>query len=265
MSATLVAAAMTAHAWASPSAARAGTQLWGTGLFWPGLCNVAMLVAFLFIVARQRERPAGLPHDPPTTRPGGPRASGPGGLGGATAPRRAPAPPPVPPSSSTVPGEADADRPERRHAAPAPSTAPASSVPPVTTAPALLASDAERDAAADALCEAIARGCLDMEEGMARVDAAYRARYLHQLASLLDDVPEEHRRPAPKPARRFYRDLRDFGLLALGAAVALQAVVGVWVLWPVAVAALLPFAFRGRGAPSAGPSPSVGSRAGGPR
>lgn len=137
--------------------------------------------------------------------------------------------------------------PAGRGGATAPSTAPASSVSPVTTVPALRASDAEREAAAETLCQAIAVGCLDMEEGMARVEAVHRARYRHQLASLLDDVPEEHRRPAPKPARRFYRDLRDFGLLALGAAVVLQALVGVWALWPVAVAAFLPFAFRGRG------------------
>ncbi|WP_240139300.1 DUF1707 SHOCT-like domain-containing protein [Streptomyces sp. MUM 178J] len=63
------------------------------------------------------------------------------------------------------------------------------------TAPALRASDADRDRIADILREALAEGRLDAEEHAERIDAVYRAKTVGELEPLVRDLP------APPPGR----------------------------------------------------------------
>ncbi|MDT3396609.1 DUF1707 domain-containing protein [Streptomyces sp. B1866] len=69
------------------------------------------------------------------------------------------------------------------NAAPSPGTTPEPS------APALRASDAERERVAEALRQAAAEGRLDMPEFEQRLDAAYQARTHADLEALLRDLP----------------------------------------------------------------------------
>jgi hypothetical protein len=57
------------------------------------------------------------------------------------------------------------------------------------------ASDADREAVAAILHDAVMRGLLTPEEGHERVTAAYSARFLQELPRLTADLP-----PAPSPA-----------------------------------------------------------------
>ncbi|GAA2049525.1 hypothetical protein GCM10009839_64380 [Catenulispora yoronensis] len=62
------------------------------------------------------------------------------------------------------------------------------------------ASDADRDRVADALREAYAEGRLDVEEHNERIDRAYNAKTLGELAPLLSDLPQRHHiSAAPAP------------------------------------------------------------------
>ena len=62
------------------------------------------------------------------------------------------------------------------------------------------ASDADRDRVADALREAYAEGRLDVEEHNERVDLAYKAKTLGELAPLLSDLPQRHAATIAGPA-----------------------------------------------------------------
>ncbi len=69
--------------------------------------------------------------------------------------------------------------------------------------PDLRASDADRDAAAARLGGALAVGCLTSTEYAERLDAAYAARTLGELAPLTRDLPESDTEPAgAEPAGR---------------------------------------------------------------
>ncbi|MDA8297240.1 MAG: DUF1707 domain-containing protein [Actinomycetota bacterium] len=70
-----------------------------------------------------------------------------------------------------------------------------------STAGPILASDAERDATAGQLSEAIAEGRLGIDEGRQRIDAALRARHRHELATLTADLPPPSRAAGPPPMR----------------------------------------------------------------
>ena len=59
----------------------------------------------------------------------------------------------------------------------------------------ILASDADRDAAADALADAVAGGRLSLAEHNARLDAVFAAATTGQLSAVTADLPE-------RPARR---------------------------------------------------------------
>ncbi|MGH9088389.1 MAG: DUF1707 SHOCT-like domain-containing protein [Acidimicrobiales bacterium] len=217
--------AVAGSAWAQHPAHWGGPQLSGAGFFWLGVLNVALLMAFLAIVAQRRDRAVdGLEH------PADLRTASPATGSGSITPDAAAAPAAVP---AARPDDATARRQE----------APWLAVP-VSAVPARRASDADREEAAGTVSRAIALGCLDVDEGMGRIDAVYRSRYRHQLASLVADLPGEPK-PAPSPrVTGFHRDLRDFGVLAVVAAIALQVLTGMWELWPIAVGALLPFAFH---------------------
>lgn len=220
------------HSWAQQPSSWAGTPASGAGFFWLGLLNLAMLIAFLTAVARQHDGPA--PAHRPARSPERPAAGPPRGSGPTTAQsaERAPLP-------TGGPGTLD----------------PAPPSPAVARIPALRASDAERDATAEVLSQAIASGRLGVDEGIDRIDATYRAHYRHQLASLVADLPAEQPPPTLEGRTSCWRDLRDFAGLALVAAVLLQAVAGVWELWPVAAAAMVPLAFGWPSCRAADPPP----------
>ncbi|MEV0225476.1 DUF1707 domain-containing protein [Streptomyces sp. NPDC050704] len=57
----------------------------------------------------------------------------------------------------------------------------------------LRASDADRDRTADILREALAEGRIDAEEHAERVEEAYRAKTVGELAPLVRDLPAAHR------------------------------------------------------------------------
>ena len=63
------------------------------------------------------------------------------------------------------------------------------------------ASDADRDKVAEVLREAYAEGRLDADEHTERIDAAYRAKTLGELAPLLADLPQRHSSAIPAAAR----------------------------------------------------------------
>ncbi|MEV6395199.1 DUF1707 domain-containing protein [Streptomyces sp. NPDC051907] len=67
-------------------------------------------------------------------------------------------------------------------------------------APAIRASDADRDRIADILRDALAEGRLDAEEHSERIDAVYRAKTLGELEPLVRDLPAAQRsEPDPVP------------------------------------------------------------------
>ena len=104
----------------------------------------------------------------------------------------------------------------------------------------VLASDLEREEATRLVSHAVGEGRLSLEEGGQRIDAVLRSRHRHELAGLAADLPS--RGPATT-ARPFASTPLRLGLLAVAAAVVLaavlvQAVAGLWELWPLAVAAL---------------------------
>jgi hypothetical protein len=83
---------------------------------------------------------------------------------------------------------------------------PAEPAPPPTLAPAIRASDQDRDAVVQRLQAAFAEGRLDDEEFDERMRVALTARTSANLAQLLDDLPAADRpaaalAPAPRPGR----------------------------------------------------------------
>jgi len=104
----------------------------------------------------------------------------------------------------------------------------------------VLASDLEREEATRLVSHAVGEGRLSLEEGGRRIDAVLCSRHRHELAGLVADLPS--RVPATTARPLTSTPLRP-GLLAVSAAVVLtavlvQAVVGLWELWPLAVVAL---------------------------
>ncbi|MFD8555038.1 DUF1707 domain-containing protein [Streptomyces fradiae] len=73
---------------------------------------------------------------------------------------------------------------------------PATPRPTAPAAPAMRASDADRDRVADILREALAEGRLDAEEHGERIDAVYRAKTLGELEPLVRDLPAAATAPA---------------------------------------------------------------------
>ncbi|MFL6113706.1 MAG: DUF1707 domain-containing protein [Catenulispora sp.] len=65
------------------------------------------------------------------------------------------------------------------------------------------ASDADRDRVADALRDAYAEGRLDVDEHNERIDRAYQAKTLGELAPLLSDLPQRHTVVGPAPVSGF--------------------------------------------------------------
>jgi Na+-transporting methylmalonyl-CoA/oxaloacetate decarboxylase gamma subunit len=106
--------------------------------------------------------------------------------------------------------------------------------------PPVLASDRERDEAARIVADAVAEGRLSFEEGGERIDAVLRSRHRHELGGLVSDLPSGSASPS---AQRFVATPLRLGSLVLAAlvilaAVIVQAAVGLWELWPLAVVVL---------------------------
>lgn len=114
----------------------------------------------------------------------------------------------------------------------------------------LRASDGEREATATRIAQATAEGRLDLEEGMGRIDAAYRARDRTALERLVVDLPRVPEADGPAEADGRDRLAGRGGLLwpaalcTLAAAAVAQLVTGTWVLWPLSAALLLSVADR---------------------
>jgi hypothetical protein len=103
----------------------------------------------------------------------------------------------------------------------------------------VLASDLEREKATSLVSHAIGEGRLSLDEGGQRIDAVLRSRHRHELDRLVADLPPAGPATAVRPFT--LRPLR-LGLLAVAAAallaaVLVQALVGLWELWPLAVVA----------------------------
>jgi hypothetical protein len=129
---------------------------------------------------------------------------------------------------------AQLSRRKARAASPRAVTLEAHSVPPV------LASDSERDQAASLVSLAVGEGRLSIEEGVQRIDAVLRSRHRHEIGSLVADLPT---RVSATTTRPFTFTPLRMGLLivvaaVIFAAVLVQALVGLWELWPLAVVAL---------------------------
>jgi hypothetical protein len=106
--------------------------------------------------------------------------------------------------------------------------------------PPLLASDRERDEAANLISQAIGEGRLSMDEGMLRIDAVLRSRHRHDIGCLVADLPTRASATTTRPLTPM---LLRMGLLVVAVAVTfasvlVQAFAGLWELWPLAVVAL---------------------------
>lgn len=103
-----------------------------------------------------------------------------------------------------------------------------------------LASDLERETITRRLSHAVGEGRLSLEEGEQRIEAVLRSRHRRELASFVADLPSDARKTSTQlltsgPLR--------LGLLAMSAVVVLaaalvQAVAGLWEIWPLAVITL---------------------------
>lgn len=117
--------------------------------------------------------------------------------------------------------------------------------------PLVLASDAERDEALQAISYAVGEGRLTLDEAKLRIEAVLHSRHRHELTEQVGDLPPRAQ-PVPGDRRQSSpRQLLPLGLAAVAAvgvlaAVVFQAVAGAWELWPVAVAGCTLWAVRPR-------------------
>jgi hypothetical protein len=131
----------------------------------------------------------------------------------------------------------------------------------------LRVSDAERERAAQSLREHFAAGRLSEEELDERVQAAYRARTVTELASLLDDLPRLPVSPAERRAELIVRRrqlqrrlLQETG----GGIAALVICTAIWLsdgaqgqFWPVWVAIVVLIPLIRNGWRLYGPAPDL--------
>ncbi len=106
--------------------------------------------------------------------------------------------------------------------------------------PPVLASDRERDEAANLVSQAVGEGRLSIEDGLQRIDAALRSRHRHELGSLVADLPARGSATITRPLSfaQPRMGLLIVAMIVIVAAVLVQALVGLWELWPFAVVAL---------------------------
>lgn len=102
-----------------------------------------------------------------------------------------------------------------------------------------LASDVERDQTARVVSHAVGEGRLSFDEGERRIDAVLRSRHRHELAGLVADLPHGTAQTTDRrPSTRLRLGLLMVAATMVLAAVVVQAVIGLWVLWPLAVVVL---------------------------
>jgi len=177
------------------------------GLFWVAFINVAVLLVFFGAAVR-----------------GGRRAKGASSV----------------PDGSSLPEGARA---ASTQGAPAPCTRARSSQDAGTVA-LLRVSDSEREHAIQLIRHGIGEGRLGLEEGIERIERCLTVRYRGELSRLVEDLPEPAARDRASARRA---PLRAVAVITAIAAVVVQFVAGMWVLWPVAIASFAPFLFMERG------------------
>jgi Domain of unknown function (DUF1707) len=131
----------------------------------------------------------------------------------------------------------------------------------------LRVSDAERERAAQSLREHFAAGRLTEEELDERVQAAYRARTVSELASLLDDLPRLPASPAERRSELIVRrrQLQRRLLQETGGGIAALAIcTAIWLadgaqgqFWPVWVAIVVLIPLIRNGWRLYGPAPDL--------
>jgi len=101
----------------------------------------------------------------------------------------------------------------------------------------VLASDSERERILERVSQAIGEGRLSFEEGDQRIDAVLCSRHRHELERLVADLPvlAPGPRTALVPSAPLRRRLLAAAAVIVLAALVVQVVVGLWVLWPLAV------------------------------
>lgn len=106
--------------------------------------------------------------------------------------------------------------------------------------PPVLASDRERDEAANLVSQAVGEGRLSLEAGVQRIDAVLRSRHRHELGSLVADLPTRASATITRPLSfaQPRKGLLVVTAAVIVAAVLVQALAGLWELWPLAVVAL---------------------------
>ena len=102
----------------------------------------------------------------------------------------------------------------------------------------VLASDLEREQTLQTISHAVGEGRLNPDEAERRIEAVLHSRHRHELAGLVADLPQPALPQAghgggSSPLRAGFLGLAAVAILA---AVIVQAVAGLWELWPVAVA-----------------------------
>lgn len=104
----------------------------------------------------------------------------------------------------------------------------------------VLASESERERVLERVSQAIGEGRLSFEEGDRRIDGVLRSRHRHELERLVADLPALAPRPhdALVPSAPLRRGLLGAAAVVVLAALVVQAVVEMWVLWPVAIASV---------------------------
>jgi hypothetical protein len=83
----------------------------------------------------------------------------------------------------------------------------------------VLASDADRDAAASALAESVAAGQLSLAEHNARLDALFAARTVDQVAAVTADLSASGQSALPVRRGALYRAVDPYRLVAVGGSV----------------------------------------------
>jgi PadR family transcriptional regulator, regulatory protein PadR len=103
----------------------------------------------------------------------------------------------------------------------------------------VLASDREREQTLQTISRAVGEGRLSLGEAERRIEAVLHSRHRHELAILVGDLPPQAALSEPGPLGG--SSAARLGLVALAAmtilaAALVQAVAGLWELWPAAVA-----------------------------
>lgn len=112
----------------------------------------------------------------------------------------------------------------------------------------VLASESEREWILQRVSQAIGEGRLSFEEGDQRIDAVLSSRHRQELERLVADLPA----PVPGPrsasvaSAEIRRRLPAAAAVVVLAALVVQVVVGLWVLWPVAVVSVVAVALLPR-------------------